>query len=176
MIGVVLGLLVAVSALAAYASARAVRCNVRELRRVRTAPPLEGLDLSAATVRKVEAPKTWPVIDDVTGPKVAAAYAALADDRAITCGLAGEVLLVAGGAAFGASLSLMDRGLVVVLWALLPPLAIVTVGYLLRFRATHRWEPVAARYQRRYRALTATALPPATPRRGLFGWWRRDAG
>ena len=151
-------------------SARAFRCNVRRFRAAWPLAPLAGIDLSSATVRPAWGPGRWPDIDTVDDAPVAAGYAALADDRALSCTLMGELLVVIGGAAIGTGLgNLRDLGWTDLL--LLAELVIVGVGIIVRLPLTRRWELVAARYRQRYAVLMQQPAPPAPVRRRR--WWQR---
>ena len=156
------------------ASARGAKCNYDRMRQGRRTPPLHGWDVSAATVRPIQPPDSWPRIDDVEDAPTAAAYASLADDRVVGSILAGELLLVFGGALLGARVQHMFEGW----WNGLFTSAVFVcalAGVVFRARATRLWEPVAARYRARYAFLTAQPAPPPEPPRpaGLLGLFRR---
>jgi hypothetical protein len=163
----------------AVVAARACACNVRRFRHALRTAPLDGLDLSGATVVPVPEPRRWPRLDTVTDPAVAAAYAALAEERMFTAMAAGDLATVFGGAVLGVSVPRLFSGGVEA-WVAVGGVAITTFGVVIRHTA-HRWEPVAARYRARYHALTQ--VPPRPPRRlsrrflGAFGLLpRRLAG
>ena len=155
---------------------RAMRCNARRLRHALRTAPLEGLDLTGSTVAPVAAPRAWPDVDAVGTPAVAAAYASLADNRAVTWGVAGEGVAIVSAAVLGVLLT-PPIGMSLATGASFGiAIGFGGVGLLARGHAARYWDPLAARYRARYVALTTTpAEPPPepAPRRGLLGLFRR---
>jgi hypothetical protein len=151
-------------------SVRAARCNVRRFRDARATPPLDGVAIDEAALVPVRAPRTWPEFDAVTDLRQAAAYAALADDHAVSCALAAEMMLVIASATFGVGVALIGqwRSTPTMFLALLAAL----VGGVLRLRASRVWETVFRRYREVYESLSAAPLPPRR-RRGLLAMLRR---
>lgn len=152
-----------------FVSWRAFWCNLRQFRHARSVAPLDGLDLSTAAIVPPGVPTRWPVVEEVDDPQVAAAYASLADDRALNGTMYGELFLVFGSALMGVTLPALRE--LSRAWLLIPSLLAVLVGVALRLRATRRWATVSVRYAERYAVLTA--LPPVTAPRARSGWFGR---
>ncbi|HVF04308.1 MAG TPA: hypothetical protein VNA20_05675 [Frankiaceae bacterium] len=150
---------------------RSMRCNLNRLRDARRLAPLDGLDLSGASVAPVPTPPRWPDVDSVDEPAVAAAYASLAEARAATWAVAGEAVVVAAGAVLGVLLTRTFPLTWVDSASVGGALGFGICGMLARAQAATLWTPLAARYRARYAVLTATPEPaPEPPRRP---WWSR---
>jgi hypothetical protein len=160
-----------VAAVTLTPSLLALRCNVRRLRAARTTAPLDGIDLHEATVRPYAAPKTWPIIEEVSDPAVAAAYAEFADDLALALVVVGDVVTIVGSAAAGATIAgIWGDG---PWWAVLPAFLVAGLGVFVRLLAVRKWEVLRVRYLDRHAELMAEPLlPQPARRRGLFGWRR----
>lgn len=180
---VVVGITAASAAILLAPTARALRCNVRSFHAARRTAPLDGVDLSEATVEAAfPAPASWPRLDEVTDPREAAAYASLAED-ALTYALLGDILAVVGGAALGVTLPdvIFSAG---TRWEALPAvltLLLAGLGIVIRMLASRKWEVLQERYLERHAELTAgpppaEQMPLTTHRPGLLARLRGRLG
>lgn len=153
-----------------YASARGFACNRRRWRDARRRAPLDGVDLTGATVGPVPTPPGWPAEADITEPAIAAGYAAVAADRIVNRVLLGEVLLVTAGAMLGSVILKAIRLHPGAVAAAFVALALLGLAVVTRVRVTRYWAPIEERYRRRYAELAAQPAPaPRSWRDRLFG-------
>jgi hypothetical protein len=145
--------------------------NLSRARHVRQVPPLETGEIVASAPPSRKVPAGWPEPVAITDRRVAAAYRDYARERADVRAMAGELLILASGAALGAAVP----GLVAGNWRAIPggvALAAGAVGVQLRRGFEHKWTRIATRYELRRRELGAPAESPvpAPRRRRLFRW------
>jgi hypothetical protein len=152
----------------------AARLNFRGWRDTRRRPPLEPAEVFAAAPATNLVPSNWPPPSTLPDARLAAAYRDYARERRHSLVLAGDLAVVAGGAALGASLpSAVDGGG----WQTWPAAAAVlaaAVGLLLRHRGQEKWGEVSRLYeQRRLHLNQSKAAAGVGPRRTLRSLWRR---
>jgi hypothetical protein len=155
-------------ALAWYALHAAV-CNWRRFLAVRRRPPLDGVDAESSLRARavVSVPWRWPSSSDIRSGTEAEAYARLAEERAATFAMAGELLVLFAGAMLGALMPMALRREWAA-WLLATPFLVGSLGVILRRRAAQVYEPLIPNYRARALALDRT---PGLGRR----WTRRRA-
>jgi hypothetical protein len=156
------------------ASAAAAQSNYRGWRDTRRRPPLEPAEILTAATMQTLVPSNWPAPSVLADARLAAAYRDYARERRDSLVLFGDLTVVAGGAALGASLPTALHGG----WQTWPAAAAIllaALGLLLRHRGQEKWVEVSRLYeQRRLGLMPRAAQAPVTPRRRLRTLWRRE--
>lgn len=141
----------------ALACALLARRNFKAFRRTRGRPPLDPNEVYAAPAPTTAVPRSWPQPLSVDDHRLAAAYRDYARDRRASLLVIGELLVLTGGAALGASIPLGIRG-GWYLWPGIGALMVALVGLFLRLRAEFGWTSVARRYDLRRADLQAECV------------------
>jgi hypothetical protein len=138
--------------------------NIAEFRRVRARAPLVNAEILGVAAPRTTMPRGWPQPSTIDDRRIVAAYRDYARDRGESLALLGELLVLAAGAALGASIpSVVAGGWHA--WPAALALVVGAFGVLLRRRAEQRWSDVAARFERRRADLHGSAAPTAVPAR-----------
>jgi hypothetical protein len=160
-----------VVAACALACAVAARINLRGLHDARRRPPLERAEILTAVPTDSLIPTSWPAPNGLTDVRMTAAYRDYAHERRDALVLLGDLSVVTGGAALGASLpAAVNAG-----WHTWPGAAAIllsTLGLLLRHRGQEKWIEAARLYERRLLALTdppTRTILAGRSRRGVMG-------
>lgn len=158
----------------AVACVLAARWNYGGWRETRRRPPLEPSEVFAAAPATTVVPSNWPAPSTLPDARLAAAYRDYARDRRDSLVLAGDLAVVAGGAALGASLPTAVDGGGWQTWPAAAAVLVAAVGLLLRHRGQEKWVEVSRLYeQRRLHLQASNAHVRVAPRRTLRVLWRR---
>lgn len=137
------------------ASLQCTLCNWRRFRADRVRAPLDGLE-GLDTFRSAGAspvPRTWPHPGRLRTVHEADAYGSLAEDRASSYQVGGELIILVAGGLLGVVLPQIYR----TGWApylVFVPLLVAVLGFVLRWRGVKIYEPLATLYRDREDALS----------------------